>query len=1047
MVTETEYKEALTELREFSVRTNFSVIPFLTFLIDKKKLNTPIETEELASFFKEYNLYNSKHDQFFNPWMRNPYKNIFSCSRTVDFVRRPPGYGCWYGKDTKINCSNFACKYFPTNNTSKSIPCDFKRNVIWRKEHPDEMKYSWGSNYISNIRNYLLKRNKIPLLPLLTVFYRNEQKITRITQEKFIQEFNITKEELTEFFYQNTEFTIPDTSFSEQKEDTEKKETESSTITNKLSKDTTPETDLIPAIQTTNTYAICSNETKKRDQNEIQNFLGTIDFKTLDRDFHSLKQPDMITVRDILKNTENNWQLPNFQRYFDWDKEKVRAFIESVFNDYYVGSFLLWEKKRNVESEVQLIKIDGVTKEIQDTLAIILDGQQRITALYWAIRGPNLGSKPKKVPETYFYIDFKAVLSLGSKFGRTSSEDIVTNSNINYDLEETYKKFLFPLYKLEDYRIWLKGFEDYLLKSQVLLGLDFDKIRFIREFIDDRLRHMWDGFKIPCVFLPESMKLRQVAEIFERINTKGKRLGIFDLLMARLLNYGIQLRTCWDVCERTHPNIKRYYNKYEKIPVHILQAISLYYDTAHSCKGEDILDIYSNVYQDSPFNFEDHWKIFSEYIDRAIKQIENPVSGYGVRDEKSVPFIPMLTMIAALFKHIDGVEDRASCYKKMDIWYWSSVFSNAYSSSADSTLSAHYKEMLDWFTNDDQTPSVVRKARREIDHLDLIRIKSNSSAMYRGVLSLLLLERAKDFAEKKEVGHARDYHRHHIFPKGSILSSNYPIDSILNMTWLTKATNQRITKAKKPSIYLNQLLSEKYSGREQDLLNVLHTHFIDRTSYELMLKDDDGFEQFLEHRQDLIKSKIMEKLGIPFTGIDNVLIKPGDPWGNKIAYEDAISSCNGVIRWYDRWFTIQGLTFLSHAVNQEKVKEIQILTAVYSRTDKSAVETMEELRETFKEFRNYMKKIGISCEIRILPSHLRSTGHDRWLFSDSYNYRLPSPDTVRRNQYSEISKTQVRLPFNEWWTQCKELIKDWNSVKEIAEKFDNDPNKVGTAKI
>ena len=108
---------------------------------------------------------------------------------------------------------------------------------------------------------------------------------------------------------------------------------------------------------------------------------------------------------------------------------------------------------------------------------------------------------------------------------------------------------------------------------------------------------------------------------------------------------------------------------------------------------------------------------------------------------------------------------------------------------------------------------------------------------------------------------------------------------------------------------------------------------------------------------------------------------------------------------------------------------------------------MEELRENFKEFRNHMKKRGISCELRILPSHLRKTAHDRWLFSDSNSYRLPSPDTVRRNQYSEISKTQIEIPFNEWWTQSKELVKDWNSVKEIAEKFDNDPNRVGTAKI
>lgn len=783
---------------------------------------------------------------------------------------------------------------------------------------------------------------------------------------------------------------------------------------------------------------ITSVDTSEKILEEVSKTLKMINYQKAEKKFHILDPPKMQRVRDIIASVENKWQLPNFQRYFDWEPEDVREFLESVFNDYYVGSFLLWEKAAHTEPDLELINIDGVRETIKDPSAIILDGQQRITSLYWAIRGPRVDSKPRKVPPKYFYIDFKSFFAMaGADVLPADKSDLVSCLDEKYNREETIQRLLFPLYELEDYQSWINMAEDFLDSHQSQMGLSHEKIRAIRIIMNDRLRHIWDGYEIPCVFLPASIKLGQVAKIFEQLNTKGKVLGIFDLLMARLLKYHVHLRSYWDECLTRYPNtIGRYSKKYGKIPVYLVQSISLYLDkSARSASRDDILDIHERLFRDNSYSFSKYWNDLAFHMDWAINNVENQVAGFGVKDEKEAPSVTMITMSTALHKEIEERSDKANCYSKMDMWYWASVFTNAYSGAVDSTMSSHYKELMAWFDDEKKTASVVEQARRQIDFLDLTRIRSHSNAIYKGVLSLLYLEQARDFAEKKEVGHATLYQKHHIFPKGSnrVALSSF-VDSILNITWITRTTNQRIVKAKKPSIYLRALLDEKYNGNEKELLAVLKTHFIDKTCYESMLQDE--FEKFILHRQGLIKEKIKEKIGLEVFGKEPVLIKPDDPWQNKINYESAIANCTGIIKIIDRYFSIQGLKFLTNTVDSKRVTEIRILTSVNFQSGKSALENAVELRNSFKEFQASMKTRGIIAELRILLPDLRRISHDRWMLSDTKCYRVPSPDTVVLGQFSEISEAKPDIPFDEWWNKCPDIIDSWNTIRDLADRSD-----------
>ena len=107
---------------------------------------------------------------------------------------------------------------------------------------------------------------------------------------------------------------------------------------------------------------------------------------------------------------------------------------------------------------------------------------------------------------------------------------------------ECFESLLFPFYELRNYDDWVSGFEWHLRN----FSKDEKKIFDIKELIRKKLSHIWSGFEIPYISLPKNMGIHQVTEIFEQLNTKGKPLSVFDLLIARLYKYDIKLKDLWD---------------------------------------------------------------------------------------------------------------------------------------------------------------------------------------------------------------------------------------------------------------------------------------------------------------------------------------------------------------------------------------------------------------------------------------------------------------------------------------------------------------------
>lgn len=568
---------------------------------------------------------------------------------------------------------------------------------------------------------------------------------------------------------------------------------------------------------------------------------------------HTLKSPERVKIDRIVENVQKGWQIPNFQRYFDWNKEDVRSFLESVFNDYYVGSFLLWESSADPSLAVQPIKGVGVSESKVDY--IILDGQQRMTALYYAIKAPDFGLKGSVTKRCYYFLDLRAFIEDGSR------EDVVVVGDKKISREDSYRELLFPYYELENLHSWVDGFEDYLDTQTHGEPMAPSQVKSVRRTIEKRLGHVWSGFEIPYVTLPATMELTRVADIFEKINSKGKPLNTFDLLIARLLKYDVKLKDLWDKACEEYPNIKRYDESTEKTRMAVFQIMSLLYHPASSTKRKDILNVFENLSISDKAQFESYWKICIESLNKAVARLENMRDGFGVRSEKDVPFMPALPMLAAFIAKIEDSTNKPILHKKVEEWYWSASVMGAYSSSAESQMASDFKEVTRWFDEDSAIPSVVVQARNDLGGVNLMGVDEQSSILYKTVLSLIALAGAKDFATGQTLENARENQKDHIFPRSPTVGfgGHENVDSVLNMTWMSSDTNMLVKRAKKPSEYVPLFISEKFDNNEKSFADCLGSHLIDDVCLSSM--KEDKIDEFLIARQLILKKEFRKKIG------------------------------------------------------------------------------------------------------------------------------------------------------------------------------------------
>lgn len=579
--------------------------------------------------------------------------------------------------------------------------------------------------------------------------------------------------------------------------------------------------------------------------------------------------------------------IPDFQRFFIWSKEMVQTFFDSIFNGYYIGPFLFWEPMQ--KGVIGTSAIHGVeTKNLIEN-QIIIDGQQRVSSIYYALRSPDFPLR-KKESRTYFYIDFGVFLK-----NFPNHEDVIKTFSKEIDHKDQYSKLLFPLNQLENYELWIDKLEIFLEDN--FSQLDHRKdLKPLLEIIRTKLRFILREFECPYISL-QNIDLNDVVEIFTRINTTGQKLNAFDLLIAKLSQHDIKLRNLWDNGCKNHRNVERYLEKSKNSTqgLPILHSMSMCFTESGSCKRSEILTIFERMNSNKD-DFENKWNEMLEYTDLAIELLEEKSDdGFGVIDPNYLPSESMIPILTSLLytTHKKFKNSNKSCDDKIKNWYWTSAFTNAYSGSSDSQKTSDYKQIVKWFS-DGQTPQTIINFRENFfkkSSLDLSNVSKKGSSTFNAVLSLSALHGSKDWANNRLVRNQNTSVKQywldvdHIFPK-SKYSDDIFNESILNKTWQSKETNEHRKIAKDPDSFLSETLKSNFQNNLDDLLDNMKTHFVNHEGYDALMNNDS--QKFIEEREHEILKEIGSRIGAPKMNFIPPLKSQYEEQTNEIPVEELI---------------------------------------------------------------------------------------------------------------------------------------------------------------
>lgn len=211
-------------------------------------------------------------------------------------------------------------------------------------------------------------------------------------------------------------------------------------------------------------------------------------------------------IRDLnARIRTGEMKVPKFQRPFVWSEAQALALLDSLRRNYPIGSVLLWRTSDKLKTDRDLGLFQLPSVDDLSPTEYVLDGQQRVTVLY-SVFGA-LDADP----------GFKAAFDL-------RSEEFLVVSETEALSHQFPLRWLYQTTPLLNFRTGIQSLPD----------ADELQARF------DALAEVLTGYQIPVVTLRD-LSLEEVGPIFERINSSGTPLSIFDLMVAATWSDGFDL--------------------------------------------------------------------------------------------------------------------------------------------------------------------------------------------------------------------------------------------------------------------------------------------------------------------------------------------------------------------------------------------------------------------------------------------------------------------------------------------------------------------------
>lgn len=600
------------------------------------------------------------------------------------------------------------------------------------------------------------------------------------------------------------------------------------------------------------------------------------------------QKPDHVSLNTLINRLkEGRFVIPDFQREFEWRPWDIRELMRSIFLDYYIGSLLLWKGKRENFAALSCESVYGYDGSASPEY-IVLDGQQRLTAMYYAFLAPDL-PLPNRSFRAFYFIRVDKFMA--EEYDDAFHYDWLTKrwSKVLGNQSSQYAEHLFPLSVVGaggwDLPNWVQGYEKFWGEKAKAASDSGDAAadQFARhaenaKAFGEHLKGITEQYQISYIELDQDLGVDKVCDIFTQINSRGIRLDAFDLVNALLKPKGLQLKHLW---RSAAPRLE--FVETEKMNVYILQVMSILRQAYCSPKylyfllpGQEkpVRDADGTRRKEILIpdigDFERRWNEAVGALEKAINLLRHPQE-FGAISSNYLPYVSILPIFAALQAHVKTLpaHRQLDAQRKIRHWYWASVFTNRYSGSVESTASRDFLDVKSWLDDDGAEPAMILEFKSRFKNLELRKETKRGTSVYNGIFNLLVLQGARDWMTGNVPQHG-DLDDHHIVPQawGSKRLPGNLVHTILNRTPLSADTNRNVIRDRLPNAYLPELIA---SNGEQAVRAILESHFISPAAQAILLRDPftpDDFEAFIAERQRTLQEAIenllvKERLDLP----------------------------------------------------------------------------------------------------------------------------------------------------------------------------------------
>jgi hypothetical protein len=515
-------------------------------------------------------------------------------------------------------------------------------------------------------------------------------------------------------------------------------------------------------------------------------------------------------------------KLPMFQREFVWDKEQSSKLIDSILKGFPIGTFIFWKTKEELRSykEVGNHKLPETDKG--DYVQYILDGQQRITSLYAIRKGIRITKDGKEVDYRDIFI------------------------NLDHDPENDEQ---IVVTERQDGKRYLSVHR--ALTSQVTDLLDeFPDKETLRQI--ERYKNKLTNYDFSTITIKD-YPIEVACEVFSRINTGGKSLTVFEIMVAKTYDEAkkFDLAEKYELLRDGSDDEKECLTsaKFETLPESIImQCVAAI--TLRAVRSKDILKIRRET-------FIDRWEPMKASLFTAIDFIRSELR---VPVSQLVPYPALLVPLVYFFHATANKKPSIEQVQLLEQFFYWAGLTERYGSSTESKMSEDFNKMdaIVKSTAPSYASTELSISPQKIEETWF----SAGNGYCKAILCLLAYQQPKSFDtnglvildnSNLKIATSRNYH--HFFPKAYLADSGNTKEPnlIANITLIDGYSNKHRIGKKAPSEYTG-----KFAKNNTALSATLQTHLIsDMEGYGVNAND---YTTFIRRRSRSIALALNVKL-------------------------------------------------------------------------------------------------------------------------------------------------------------------------------------------